>query len=116
MIHPAQLAQHTGTVEQALGQGGFAAVHVGQQTDDESFHLYKLLREKLSAILNESLIEGSLPPSALSRSHRSLLTLRATSPVSGEAVSQRAALCGTKNATAVCDGDRVIVSRSTTGI
>ena len=48
MVHPAQFAQHTGTVEQALGQGGFAAVHVGQQTDDESFHLYKLLRENVA--------------------------------------------------------------------
>ena len=38
VIHAAQLAQYPRAVKQPLGQCGFAAVHMGQQPNDQSFH------------------------------------------------------------------------------
>ena len=38
VVDAAQLAQHAGAVEQPFGQCGFAAVNMGQQADDETFH------------------------------------------------------------------------------
>lgn len=35
MVHPAQLADGAGAVEQGLGKGGLAAVHMGQNADDQ---------------------------------------------------------------------------------
>ena len=38
VVDAAQLAQHAGAVEQPFSQCGFAAVNMGQQADDETFH------------------------------------------------------------------------------
>ena len=35
MVHPAQLADGAGAVEQGFGKGGLAAVHMGQNADDQ---------------------------------------------------------------------------------
>ena len=39
VVHPAQLLDGPGGVEQGFGQGGLARVHVGQDADDKSFHI-----------------------------------------------------------------------------
>ena len=38
VVHPAQLAQRARAVQQPLGQRGLAAVHMGQQAHDQTFH------------------------------------------------------------------------------
>ena len=38
VVHPPQLADHPGAKEQCLRQGRLAAVNVGQNADDQSFH------------------------------------------------------------------------------
>ena len=43
MVHPAQLFQAAAPIQQRLGQGGLACVHVGQQTSTNSFHRVFLL-------------------------------------------------------------------------
>ena len=38
VVHPPQLAQNAGAVEHRFGQRRFAAVNMGQNADDQSFH------------------------------------------------------------------------------
>ena len=38
VVHPAQLADGAALVEQGLGEGGLASVHVGQDAQDQLFH------------------------------------------------------------------------------
>ena len=43
VIHPAHFSDGAARVEQRLGQGGFARVHMGQHTCTNSFHRVLLL-------------------------------------------------------------------------
>ena len=40
VVHPAQLLYGSGSVEQGLREGGLAGIHVGQDSDDKSFHVW----------------------------------------------------------------------------
>ena len=51
VIHAAQLAQYPRAVKQPLGQCGFAAVHMGQQPNDQSFHTSSPQKIKILSLL-----------------------------------------------------------------
>ena len=51
VVHAAQLAQYPRAVKQPLGQCGFAAVHMGQQPNDQSFHTSSPQKIKILSLL-----------------------------------------------------------------